>query len=74
MAKLKVGDAVLWRGGFGSEPAKTAKVEGIEVCKSGEKYGKPVDSVDWATVKNGNITVDLDNGHWAYGRQISQIN
>ena len=73
MAKLKVGDTVLWRGGFGSEPSQRAKVESIEICESGKKYGTPVDEVDWNTVMNGDVTVDLDNGHWAYGHQISQI-
>lgn len=71
MAKLKVGDTVLWSGGFGSEPLKEAKVMGIEKCKSGSKYGKPVGSVDWSLV-NREVTVDLDNGHWAYGNQIRQ--
>ena len=30
MAKLKVGDTVLWSGGFGSEPLKEAKVMGVK--------------------------------------------
>ena len=73
MKKLKIGDTVLWRGGFGSEPSKLAKVQGIEICKIGKKEGRPVKSVDWNTVKTGNVIVDLDNGHWAYGRQISEV-
>jgi len=72
MAKLKVGDTVLWRGGFGSNQSKLAKVTGIEKCKPGSKYGNQVNEVDWNTVKNGNVTIDLDNGHWAHGHQISQ--
>ena len=71
MTKLKVGDQVLWRGGFGSEPAQKAKVEEIEVCLPGEKYGDQVDEVEWS--KKANIVVILDNGHWARGHQISQL-
>lgn len=71
--RLKVGDNVLWRGSFGSDPAKEAKVEGIEICKSGSKYGKVANSVSWDTVNSRNVVVSLDNGHWAYGNQITQI-
>lgn len=75
MAKLKVGDTVLWRGGFGSDAPKKAVVEGIEITNGG-KYGDPVDEVDWTKVRDRNVTVDLDNGHWAYASQIkpSQAN
>ena len=69
--KLKVGDTVIWRGAWGSEPPKEAKVEGIQKCPQGSKYGKDVTSADWDTVMNGRtIVVDLDNGHWAYGNQL----
>lgn len=70
MAKLKVGDTVNWHGAFGREPAKEAKVESIELCKPGQKHGEPVNSVDWENVKN--VVVDLDNGHWAYGTQLTK--
>ena len=75
MSKLKVGDTVLWRGGFGSDAPKKAVVEGIEITNGG-KYGDPVDEVDWTKVRDRNVTVDLDNGHWAYASQIkpSQAN
>lgn len=75
MAKLKVGDTVLWRGGFGSDAPKKAVVEGIEITNGG-KYGDPVDEVDWTKVYDRNVTVDLNNGHWAYASQIkpSQAN
>ena len=71
--KLKVGDSVLWRGGFGADPAKKAIIESIEVCKSGSKYGKDVNSVNWDIVNSRNIVVNLDNGHWAYGTQLTKI-
>jgi hypothetical protein len=68
---LKIGDKVMWRGGFGTEAPKEAIVESIELCKSGDKYGDSVDSVDWS--KKDRIVVDLNNGHWAKGHQISPI-
>ena len=72
MAKLKVGDTVLWSGGFGSDAPKKAVVEGIEITNGG-KYGDPVDEVDWEKVYDRNVTVDLDNGHWAYASQIKRV-
>jgi hypothetical protein len=71
MANLKIGDKVMWRGGFGSEPAKEATVTGIELCKSGQKYGEPCSEVDWKD--KDRIVVDLDNGHWAKGHQLSPM-
>ncbi len=68
---LKIGDKVWWRGGFGSEPAKLAVVEGIEIT-GGHKYGDPVDEVPWSEVYDRNVTVDLDSEHWAYAEQISR--
>jgi hypothetical protein len=68
---LKVGDSVMWRGGFGGAAPLKAKVTGIELCNIGEKYGEPVDSVEWSKVNC--IVVDLDKGHWARGHQISPI-
>ncbi len=71
MSLLKVGDTVLWRGGFGTEPFRKATVEGIEITNGG-KYGDPVDEVEWSKVRDRNVTVDLDNGHWAYAYQIKR--
>lgn len=72
MATLKVGDEVLWRGGFGMDAPRKAKVEGIEITR-GDKYGDPVDEVEWSEVYGRNVTVDLDNDHWAYAEQISKL-
>jgi len=76
MSKLKIGDTVIWRGAWGQQEPKEAKVESIELCANGSKYGKDVKSVDWNTVTSGNrsITVQLDNGHWAYGYQLTELN
>lgn len=72
MAKLKIGDEVYWRGGFGRDAKKKARVESIEVTNGG-KYGDDVNEVDWSKVRGRNVVVDLDNGHWAYAEQISKI-
>lgn len=71
MRTLKVGDEVMWCGGFGIDPPQRAKVTGIELCELGEKYGDPVEEVEWS--KHDRIVVDLDNGHWARGHQIRPI-
>ena len=72
MSVLKINDTVNWKGGFGSERAKKARVEGIQITNGG-KYGDDVDKVDWSKVTDRNVVVDLDNGHWAYAEQISKI-
>ena len=72
MSKLKIGDKIMWRGGFGMDTPETATVEEIEITKGG-KYGDPVNEVEWNQVYDRNITVTLDNGHWAYASQISKI-
>lgn len=73
MAELKIGDTVSWRGCFGSDPAKDAEVKEIIITEQPRtKYGKNVDSVDWELVKENRVLVDLTNGFWAYGEQISK--
>ena len=69
---LKIGDTVLWRGGFGNHNAQPAKVLSIERCLPGEKYGDDVPVIAWAEVPSRAV-VDLDNGHWAYGDQLSRL-
>jgi hypothetical protein len=75
MSKLKVGDRVWWKGGFGRDPRKVATVAGIEITRGG-KYGDPVDEVDWAEVYDRNVAVDIDTDedetYWAYGEQIKR--
>jgi hypothetical protein len=71
MDTLKIGDTIIWRGGFGNEAPKEAKVEGIEHTRGG-KYGKQVSEIGWDKVRLREVVVDLDNGHWAYGSQISR--
>lgn len=73
---LKVGDKVMWRGGFGSDPAKEATIESIEICARGSKYGTPAKKVLWKTVRgegNRHVVVTLTNGHWCKGHQLSKM-
>jgi hypothetical protein len=74
MTKLRVNDKVIWRGNWGSGPPKVATVEGIEINTRGSKEGDPVNEVEWSQVTRENCIVSLDNGHWAYGNQISRRN
>lgn len=72
MSKLKVGDKVWWRGGFGKDPAKVATIEEIEIT-GGYKYGDQVDEVDWSEVYDRNVVVSFsDHPNWAYASQITQ--
>lgn len=66
---IKVGEKVMWSGGFGAQAEKPARITGIEVCDEGEKNGDPVDKASL----DDNLVVTLDNGHWAYGDQIRKI-
>ena len=69
---LKKGDTVIWRGSWGNDLPKEAKVTSIEICPNGMKNGEEVNEVPWDMVNGRNVVVDLDNGHWAYGDQISK--
>ena len=69
--KIKIGDTVTYRGGFGTQLPKTAVVEDLEVtdvprCKEGEQ----VDEVDESLVKENRVLFTLDDGHWCYSEQI----
>ena len=60
---IKIGTKVVTR--FGE-----AKVTGIELCENhSEKYGISVDKI-FVTDKD-RCVFDMDNGHWAYGYQVS---
>lgn len=49
-----------------------AKVIGIEKCKDGCKYGKPVSRMNLKD-KSRNYVLDLDNNHWCYGDQVLEV-
>ena len=67
--EIKLGDTVWWRGSWGNEGWKEAKVKGIDLVRSGQKdNGIPI---PWVPVEAiGSCVFDLDNGHWGYGYQI----
>ena len=70
MAKLRVGDTVMWKGSWGKDIAKEVIVTDMEYSTD----GKIIKVMDWETVMSGReIIVSLNNGHWAYGFQLSKI-
>ena len=70
MRKLKNGDLVTYSTWSGTSP-KNARVESIEICKLGSKYGRKVNSCDLDWWYNG--VIGLDNGHWIYFYQVRKI-
>lgn len=70
MALLKKNDIVSWRGSWGTQKPQDAIVTQIELCENGSKHGNEVREIDWELC-NRNVVVTLDNGHWAYGNQIT---
>lgn len=70
MAKIKIGDTVIWRGIWGLDNPFPATVTGIELCERyHEKEGAPVNEIE--IEYKDNCVFSLDNGHWAYGDQIT---
>ena len=70
---LRIGDRVMWRGGWGNHAARPAQVVRLTRCAPGEKEGgHEIDAAPWAlvVVPASGYVVDLDNGHWAYGEQL----
>lgn len=68
-ATLAVGDRVRWRPSWGFAPEFPYPVEVVRI----EVSGKPVDRVAWSIVTgwDDDVVVDLANGKWAYGDQLS---
>ena len=66
--KLTVGDKILWSGGHGTQPFKTARVEKISF------KGKKHNILAWKFIwSSEDVLLSLDNGHWCYGKQIKKI-
>jgi hypothetical protein len=69
---LKTGMKVVYRGCWGQAAPKETTVNYIELCEDEhEKYGEPVDEVAVQDIKR--CCIDLADGHWAYGYQITEI-
>ena len=58
--EIRVGSVVRVRGGFGSDPAQTVTIEGIE--DDGKNGRATIDYTD-----------NKGEGHWAYLHQISKV-
>ncbi len=73
MSELRIGQKVIWRGSFGKAKPIEAVVKYIQKNETnGSKDGRSVISIPWSEVTDRNILVDLDNGFWAWGYQISE--
>lgn len=72
---IAVGDEVLWRGSYSKSVPKQAKVVAIAMCESEEHCDTKGDHIEQTKIfvadKNRCIFT-LDNGHWAYGAQITK--
>lgn len=72
MNTLRVGDEVEWRGSWGGDAPRRARVMAIEVLDgTSDKHGLDTDEVAWEPARD--FIVDLDNGHWAYGTQLAPV-
>lgn len=69
---IKVGSRVMYRGCFGVDPAKEAKIESItKSLEKRSKYGCSTKSIDWDEKEYGCFI--LSDGHWCYGEQIVDL-
>ena len=68
MRKIKIGDEVVYQPWNGKR--RHASVEGIEICRNGEKYGRNVDSCD---IDKQTGVLDLSDHHWIYFNQVISI-
>jgi hypothetical protein len=73
MSDLRLGQTVIWRGAWGTAEPVEAVVRYIQKNESnGSKSGRSVGSIPWSEVTERNVIVDLENGFWAWGSQISE--
>ena len=68
MRKIRIGDTVVYQ--TWSREKKNATVEGIEICREGEKYGRPVESCD---IDKHTGVLDLSDNHRIYFTQVVKI-
>ena len=78
---VAIGDTVEWRGGWGRDPDRRAKVVGLTITAAPrEKYGRDVQTAPWAIVAENRVVFTLekaddDDGrpfsHWAYSFQVT---
>ena len=70
---LNIGDKVMWSGSWGSETAELAEVDSITVVEPNTKYGDDVDWLHWNFVRGRECIINLTNGHWAWGFQVTNL-
>ena len=69
---IKVGSRVMYRGCFGVDPAKEAKIESrTKALEKRSKDGRSTKSIDWDEKEYGCFI--LSDGHWCYGEQIVDL-
>lgn len=56
---------------WGQKEIRTAKVDAIEICPAGSKYGRHVTKCDIHAHRN--VVLDLSDNHWIYANQIVNI-
>ena len=70
---LARGDRVMWRGGWGRDPAVETYVVRLEYTQGG-RTGVEVEAATWWSVRQGrDYVADLGNGHWCYGHQLVAV-
>lgn len=69
--KLKVGSKVKYRRGFSSIVPVEATITDMDYVQPGEKYGTPVQEVEWDD--RDHIVCTMSDGSWAYGEQIDEL-
>jgi hypothetical protein len=70
---LKVGDEVMHRDGFGTDPPRKAKVLQLERTFAGNPEDTEiVQEMSWEELAVRGLVI-LNNGKWAYGSQIDRI-
>lgn len=69
---IRIGDEISWRGSWGTQPPKLARVVHIEKTRApGEKHGNSVNEISVA--EKYCAVFSLDNGHWAFGDAIALV-
>jgi hypothetical protein len=70
-ADIVIGDMVVYRGGFGRDFPKPAKVVGLKVTDwPREKDGQEREAVTPELVEANRVLFSLADGHWCYSEQI----
>lgn len=69
---LRPGDTVVCCGGFGTDAPRAVKVKSIEaIAHPDDNEGTPVAEIPWDEIKG--CRVELDDGPWAYGGQLTRV-